>query len=279
MIPRLAGHPPNASGTAGMIARMIFVFTAIYFSNTAHSQTVTTGHRSATSVSVDLSVLDQLGEKPKISKDLQPSAKPLLIPKIPASSVKRAVPRMKPRRSSTPAFNRTLKLRPPMKIPSRPLATPQTLEAPTLPRKVPPTIQSPTQATVSTQAVKTSIQLLPRLEKNHKPPPETISLGRRFRFGFHAESAIISSTNSAKLDGIAHSLKRKSSLRLQVLAYAGDKSETPSHARRLSLSRALAVRSYLINEGVRGPRIDVRALGNRSQGGPPDRVDVIITSR
>ncbi|MEC7488140.1 MAG: hypothetical protein VYA17_00995 [Pseudomonadota bacterium] len=84
----------------------------------------------------------------------------------------------------------------------------------------------------------------------------------------------MSTTNSAKLDSIAHFMKRKSSLRLKVLAYARG-----SHARRLSLSRALTVRSHLINKGVHGTLIDVRALGTESQGGPPDRVDVIITSQ
>jgi outer membrane protein OmpA-like peptidoglycan-associated protein len=43
----------------------------------------------------------------------------------------------------------------------------------------------------------------------------------------------------------------------------------------MSLSRALAVRSYLIKAGVRSTRMDVRALGNNVQGSPADRVDII----
>ena len=68
-------------------------------------------------------------------------------------------------------------------------------------------------------------------------------------------------------------------LRLQLLAYASGASRSASRARRLSLSRALAARSYLIKEGVRSTRIDVRALGNKTQGGPPDRIDLIVTKR
>ena len=52
-----------------------------------------------------------------------------------------------------------------------------------------------------------------------------------------------------------------------------------SQARRLSLSRALTVRSYLISQGVRSTRIDVRALGARASDGPADRVDLLIGDR
>ena len=112
-------------------------------------------------------------------------------------------------------------------------------------------------------------------------PPATGKLnpGQQFRVGFAPEAASISDGESAELDGIAQSLRGNEALRLQLLAYAGGASQTASQARRLSLSRALAVRSYLIEKGVRSTRIDVRALGNKSEGGPPDRVDIIITTR
>jgi outer membrane protein OmpA-like peptidoglycan-associated protein len=43
------------------------------------------------------------------------------------------------------------------------------------------------------------------------------------------------------------------------------------------LSRALVVRAYLIERGVSNLRLDVRALGNRSDNGvPPDRVDIVM---
>jgi outer membrane protein OmpA-like peptidoglycan-associated protein len=43
----------------------------------------------------------------------------------------------------------------------------------------------------------------------------------------------------------------------------------------LSLSRALAVRAFLIEQGVRSTRMDVRALGDKVPDGPVDRVDVL----
>ena len=50
-----------------------------------------------------------------------------------------------------------------------------------------------------------------------------------------------------------------------------------SNARRLSLSRALGIRSYLIDKGVEGTRIDVRALGNKETSGQINRVDLKLS--
>ena len=65
-------------------------------------------------------------------------------------------------------------------------------------------------------------------------------------------------------------MKADDNARLQLLAYAAGAENESSKARRLSLSRALAVRSYLIAEGVRSTRIDVRALGNKTEAEPAD---------
>jgi len=39
------------------------------------------------------------------------------------------------------------------------------------------------------------------------------------------------------------------------------------------------VRSFFIDQGLRSTRIDVRALGNRTEDGPSERVDVILKQR
>ena len=62
-----------------------------------------------------------------------------------------------------------------------------------------------------------------------------------------------------------------------VLAYAPGKADDPSTARRISLSRAMAVRSALVADGVPSARIFVRALGEQYGDGPPDRVDISVT--
>ncbi len=62
---------------------------------------------------------------------------------------------------------------------------------------------------------------------------------------------------------------------IDVIATATGAPEDPSTPRRLSLSRALAVRAVLINEGIPSTRIYPRALGPNPGDGPPDRVDLV----
>ena len=95
------------------------------------------------------------------------------------------------------------------------------------------------------------------------------------RIAFPQDSADIPDKAKADLDAIAQKMSADDNLRLQLLAYASGTADESSRARRMSLSRALAVRSYLIKQGVRSTRMDVRALGNNVQGTPADRVDVI----
>lgn len=98
------------------------------------------------------------------------------------------------------------------------------------------------------------------------------------RIDFAAGSAELTAVARQTLDGIAARMQSKKSIRAQLLAYAADAGDGGSQARRLSLSRALAVRAYLIDKGVRSTRLDVRALGSNVPDGPPDRVDIIPQS-
>ncbi len=64
-----------------------------------------------------------------------------------------------------------------------------------------------------------------------------------------------------------------------VTCYAAGTPEDPSTPRRLSLSRALAVRSVLLAQGVPSIRVYVRSFGPASPGfadGPADRADIIV---
>ena len=81
------------------------------------------------------------------------------------------------------------------------------------------------------------------------------------------------------LRAAAETLKTDQNARVQLLAYAGSDDDSASRARRLSLSRALAVRQFLIKEGVRSTRMDVRALGSKFEDGPADRVDILPANR
>ena len=103
--------------------------------------------------------------------------------------------------------------------------------------------------------------------------------GDTMQIEFGAGESALPQSAQAPLASLAAALGKDETLRLQLKAYAGGDADSASHARRLSLSRALAVRSELIEQGVRSTRIDVRALGNKSENGSSDRVDVILVQR
>ncbi len=112
-------------------------------------------------------------------------------------------------------------------------------------------------------------------------PPATAKAAPsdRLRIEYSGDAVNLPKEARDRLVALAGNLLEDESLRAQVKAYASGSSGSASAARRLSLSRALAVRALLIEEGVRSTRIDVRALGNRSEDGPPERVDVLVVSR
>ncbi|MBM3571291.1 MAG: hypothetical protein FJX52_02875, partial [Alphaproteobacteria bacterium] len=106
------------------------------------------------------------------------------------------------------------------------------------------------------------------------------SRDRPLRVRFADGSADLPDQTKPSLNQLAQRLAADERARIQLVAYAGGTAETASQARRLSLSRALAVRTYLIDQGVRGNRMDVRALGNKLEDdGPADRVDIAIADR
>jgi outer membrane protein OmpA-like peptidoglycan-associated protein len=112
-------------------------------------------------------------------------------------------------------------------------------------------------------------------------PPSTgpLSDGDNMRIVFDQDSSKLPQDARDALKALSDQLKGQENLRLQLLAYAGTADTSASAARRLSLSRALAVRSHLIESGVRSTRIDVRALGNKSSDEVTERVDITVVER
>lgn len=78
---------------------------------------------------------------------------------------------------------------------------------------------------------------------------------------------------------LAEQLVAAPNRRIEIQAYAagvGNETENSNEARRMSLDRALAVRSGLVQRGVQSNRVTVRSLGNAGGDGPPDRVDIVL---
>lgn len=80
--------------------------------------------------------------------------------------------------------------------------------------------------------------------------------------------------NSA-LDDLAAQMAADESMRVEIKCYSSGTTDTESKARRKSLQRCINIRQYLFKKDVRTTRMDVRALGLKSEGQPADRVDIV----
>jgi outer membrane protein OmpA-like peptidoglycan-associated protein len=126
-------------------------------------------------------------------------------------------------------------------------------------------------ATTKAKSPRTQVASIPRLG--------AITSGSKLQVLFAPASARLESDAKTVLGPVSAALAKNSKLRVELKAYARGNAETVSQARRLSLSRALAIRSHLIKGGVRATRIDVRALGNKVPNGVPNRVDLLVFTR
>ena len=111
------------------------------------------------------------------------------------------------------------------------------------------------------------------------PAPAAATGTTALSIAFSSDSSSLPEDAKGRLDGIVRSMSSNDRMRAQIIAYAAGSNDTASQARRLSLSRALAVRSYLIEKGIASTRLDVRALGHQVEGGSPDRVDIAFAAR
>ena len=173
---------------------------------------------------------------------------------------------------------------PPAEPPSEPAPTvtasiaepppaPEPQPAPELPAAEPPTAEAPPAEPPAAEPPPA-----PSETQTAALPPATLDEGA-LRLAFGAGSADLDDGDKATLSQLAQELNADGNARVQLLAYASSSDNSASRARRLSLSRALAVRAFLIDQGVRSTRMDVRALGDKSEGGPPDRVDILPARR
>lgn len=90
---------------------------------------------------------------------------------------------------------------------------------------------------------------------------------------FSHSSENINSDAQILVDKLAAVLQSNTPVRITLTAYADSSGLTAREARRLSLTRALAIRDYLSSKGIANSRIDVRALG-AAPSGSQDRVDI-----
>ncbi|MGF1628487.1 MAG: OmpA family protein [Kiloniellaceae bacterium] len=92
-------------------------------------------------------------------------------------------------------------------------------------------------------------------------------------FLFEVDSAELSSEVEVELRSLADAMLTNEDW-IQVLGFASAQDSSGDQARKLALSRALKVRSFLIDAGIPSTRIQVRSLGDRAEDGPANRVDI-----
>ena len=97
----------------------------------------------------------------------------------------------------------------------------------------------------------------------------TTPSGPAVRVFFNPGSAELSAGARAELDRAAVTLVQKPARPIELRAYAG------GDGRGISLARALAVRGYLIERGVKGTT-EVSANLAKSGAATSDRVDIVM---
>ena len=195
----------------------------------------------------------------------KPIAIPVPVPAAPA--IPPAVPKAVDTDVVTPS--KTAIPQPPKvtaKVPTPPKATAAVPQAPAIP-KAPST--TPASATA-----KTGGSVVAALTA----PVDVSDDGNKLRILFGEESSNLPDEAASELQKLAEKMNGDRRLRLVLYGFAGGAPDTPSKARRLSLFRALAVRTQLMNYGVPSTRMQLRALGNRVEEGPPDRVDIVVAN-
>lgn len=108
---------------------------------------------------------------------------------------------------------------------------------------------------------------------NTQPAPPIPEGG--IRIVYPAELNDVPAEANTALDELAAQMMADESMRVEIKCYASGTEDAESKARRKSLARCLSIRQHLFNKEVRTTRMDVRALGLKSEGQPADRVDIV----
>jgi outer membrane protein OmpA-like peptidoglycan-associated protein len=184
------------------------------------------------------------------------ASKPLAEPRKPKISTA-APAKQPPRRATTSASASVPKAPKAQRPPKAPVIAPAKL-TPTKPKPVKTALRSPPPPKAPTAVAKPVVQ------------------GDPVRLLFDDGQSAFADSMAPTLSPLIKNLKSDSKRRVQLLAYATPPNGNASKARRLSLSRALSVRAYLMAQGIASTRMDVRALGGRAKDGPANRVDIMV---
>ena len=163
---------------------------------------------------------------------------------------------------------------PPPPMPPPPMLPPPMLPPPVLPPPVlpPPMLPPPLAVTTRPAAPPGTVTI------TADAPGGIAVLAGGLRVTFGGGRADMTQATSDAIRTLARSSGKTANFNVTGLAAAnGDDVSAP---RRLALSRGLAIRALLINEGIASTRIYVRALGNNAEAigtAPADRTDIVVS--
>jgi|GEM_PF-2696413 len=116
---------------------------------------------------------------------------------------------------------------------------------------------------------------VPKGAVDAKPSPS--ELGKpSLRIVFKPTETAVPLSIKNEMSSLVERLKDNEDERATLIAYASGVGDQSSTSRRVSLSRALSVRSSLIEQGISPLRINLLAEGDKNPGGEPDRVDIFL---
>jgi len=108
------------------------------------------------------------------------------------------------------------------------------------------------------------------------PAPARVPLPPPVRLVFEEGKTDLTPEDEAAIRDLARAIPAPEADSVNVVAYAAGKPDDPSTARRVSLSRGIAVRTVLMASGVPSAQIYVRAMGANGSGSPADRVELTV---
>lgn len=163
-----------------------------------------------------------------------------------------------------------------VETPPEPAKKPAVKAAPA-PKVEAPVVKPPKAIIVTKDADATKVAALPPKDvKSEATTDAGAAKGGPVSLSFNKGDQKLTRPEQDKLDRFHASISGKK-VKIQLIAYADAGSGSAS--RRLSLSRALTVRSHLMNLGMANTSIEVRALGLPKDNKNPDRVDLKMLDR
>jgi outer membrane protein OmpA-like peptidoglycan-associated protein len=160
-------------------------------------------------------------------------------------------------------------------VPALPTPTPKAAPKPNASPPVNPDIIHTPAENVNAPAEK--IASLTEEKRSPRPPPSNPQEMNFFSVPCKAGADDLDSNVTSVLQAqVLPLLKDHPSWKLQIQSFASPTDNEPISARKVSLSRALAVRSWLLDKGLEPRRMEVRALGLETDRDPLDRLDMVL---